>query len=137
LNKLDLSYLAGLIDGEGTITFCVQGPKPYHMSIKVSISNTSLPLLQKVKEITKTGHIGSNYIKEKPRYKQGHNWTLNGRKAQKFLKKIVSFLKLKGPQAELALQISLNYQYSEVTKEEKRLRLKLLPLMRKLNKRGI
>lgn len=136
LTNLEASYIAGLIDGEGTITFCVQGPEEYHYSVKLSISNTSFKLLQWVKESTGVGNIyETSYIK--PRHKQGHNWILNGKKAQDFIGKIIDYLILKKPQAKLARSINLSsYQFSGVPVKERNKRLMYLSMMRKLNKRG-
>ena len=58
LNKPDAAYIAGLIDGEGTVTL-VRKHKNEYRQLCVSISSTEIALLRFVKYSTNVGKITS------------------------------------------------------------------------------
>ncbi|MFN4218196.1 MAG: LAGLIDADG family homing endonuclease [Candidatus Bipolaricaulia bacterium] len=66
LTAAESAYLAGLIDGEGTITLA-RKYKGAHRHLLVSISNTERPVLEWVQRV-----IGAGRITTKRIYKSGH-----------------------------------------------------------------
>ncbi|MFH1726221.1 MAG: LAGLIDADG family homing endonuclease [Elusimicrobiota bacterium] len=101
--ETDKAYLAGLIDGEGTITLTRhhrnQFPQP-----RVSISNNSLELLEWVRERLGCGNI----IRRSPR-KEHHGksyvWQVQlAGSALKVLREIRPYLVLKRRHADLLLE---------------------------------
>ena len=103
------AYIAGLVDGEGTITLCAEhrGDK---REIVLSISNTDRALLEFVRDTVGAGHITS-----KRTYSERHTpsfaYKVTNRQALDVLSQIVDRLKTyRGKRAALALE-----QYLAVT----------------------
>lgn len=112
MNKLtprEAAYLAGLIDGEGTITIHRRRPLPsnqfrlYYRPV-VIIINTDLPLLEHVKKICGTGWVGISMHGHGER-KTCYNFQL-GRRSEIYwlLTQILDDLFLKKEQGELLLE---------------------------------
>ena len=103
-------WLAGLIDGEGTIT--VERRKrdnKYNYQPQIIINNTSLELLNKIKEVVGCGTI----LKHSPSYTKKHpNWNPVWRLEIKgsfavytLLKQIYPYLIVKRRHAEIVMKI--------------------------------
>jgi intein/homing endonuclease len=109
LTETEKAYLAGLIDGEGTITLTIsnkgQMPQP-----QLSISNTNLGVLEWVKQKLGCGSI----IKKNPRkpnHKVSYAWQINrAGKVMFVLSEIKDYLIIKKSQALLILD-----EYKKVT----------------------
>ena len=56
LSPIDAGYLAGLIDGEGTITLSRRNLNK-HRALVITVSNTEMSILKYVQEITGVGKI--------------------------------------------------------------------------------
>lgn len=99
----DAAYLAGLIDGEGTITL-TRRQKEAERSIVITIANTERILVEHPLILTGVGRISSKRI-----FKEGHSpswvYQVSGRQALEVIRQIAPFLKsYKRNRAELALQ---------------------------------
>jgi hypothetical protein len=101
------SYVAGIIDGEGTIYINKRKPNPrrkqYSLgyNLFVSIHNSSKPLL----EWTKLMYGGSMYANApSSTNKLMWMWVVSNKNAYLFLTKIFSYLLIKERQAALAIQ---------------------------------
>ena len=97
------AYVAGIIDGEGSISmFRISSKdKPrYAMRVVVGITDPWLPQFLKMR------FGGSVWLAKRnnPKHKDCWFWQLSAKKAAPFLLSIVPYLCLKRPQAELALQ---------------------------------
>ena len=85
------AYVAGLVDGEGTITLTAQhrGEK---RRLVVAISNTDRSLLEFVRQI-----VGAGRITAKRTYKEYHSpsfaYTVSNRQALDLVTQIASYLK--------------------------------------------
>src|SRR3972149_2415576 len=82
-------YLAGFFDGEGTVElrFVLHKKKGYFSQIRVSISNTNLEILEKIKEIY-GGYI-LNRGKRTPNRRNIYVWQAASRVAANFLENIL------------------------------------------------
>ena len=105
---IDINYLAGFFDGEGTVIIQRgfnrrrSGTYPYYQ-LRVGISSTHCTILLEVQEQF-GGKVGTN--KPNPNQtKPSHYWWASGQTARDFLMKITPHLREKRPQAELALQL--------------------------------
>lgn len=104
MKKTDLAYVAGIIDGEGWISIknrqIKNGNRNY--ALKVGLGNTNEWLVNWLK----FSFGGSVCIKKKwlTNQKQQWVWDLSTKQASEFLKMILPYLKLKKPQAELAIK---------------------------------
>lgn len=104
MQKTDLAYMAGIVDGEGTITG-YYWPKKHHFMTECVVINTHLPLMLWIK-----GKFGGviNTVKRKntPKgRKLVYCWRLPSAKRIYFIKSILPFLKEKRPRAELVIKL--------------------------------
>jgi hypothetical protein len=93
---MQLAYLAGLIDGEGSIGFA---RTRHHWHPRIIIANTSLELLEEVQRCF-GGNI-SAVTRSKPSWKAAYNWRLANSRCVVLLAKLSRYLRLKEPQAQL------------------------------------
>ncbi len=98
MKKTDLAYTAGIIDGEG----CIGIQKTtYANAIYVAVVNTNEWLIRWLRFC-----YGGNIRIEKsrgPNNKPQFRWAIHTKQAGEFLKLVSPYLRLKRPQAELAL----------------------------------
>jgi LAGLIDADG-like domain len=95
-------YLAGLIDGEGTITL-TRVHRNESRRLVVSISNNDLELLQYVMAAVGVGHITGKRIYS-PRHAPSFTYQVSSRQALELLRQTAPFLRsYKARRARLAL----------------------------------
>jgi len=97
----DLSYLAGMFDGEGCISIS-HGAKSWNLSCYVTMAGEYIPRLFQF-------HFGGSihHRKHNPAKMQWHDyykWHIAANKAATFLEELLPYLRLKRPQAELAIK---------------------------------
>lgn len=137
MNKTEKAYIAGFIDGEGTITLLKkhrnETPSPH-----VTISNCNLAILKWIRH-----KVGRGEIQKKKRFKNHHSAAfelrIRGNHALEFLEKIGHYLQIKRRQADLLIrQYKLvtvrNGRYSPVLLAKK---MKLVGTIKRLNQRPI
>jgi hypothetical protein len=123
VNRLDLptaAYLAGLVDGEGTVTL-TRVHRNENRRLVVCIANNDLSLLNYVRDA-----VGAGKITGKRSYSARHspsfNYQIANRQALELLRQIVIFMRTyKTARAQLALQNYLrltprNGRYSAETR---------------------
>jgi hypothetical protein len=103
LRPEEAAYLAGVIDGEGTISL-TRKHRGEHRQLMVSISNTEQPLLRYVKKI-----IGAGRITNKRTYQANHTpsvtYAISNRQALDVLEQVRPYLKTyKAKRAQLILR---------------------------------
>ena len=103
LSPTDTAYIAGLIDGEGTVTLCRKHRNENHQ-LAISISNTEIEMLNYVHDA-----IGAGKITHKRTTKQHHTpsycYAIYNRQALALLKQVLPFLKTyKRKRAQLILE---------------------------------
>ena len=113
MKKTDLAYLASIMDGEGCILIRKQKYKGMHFGfyyqLVISISNTNEWLVNWVK-FTFGGTI---YAHRKPfGYKTVYQWSARANKAKILLEAIFPYLRIKRPQAEVALLFQSTRQHN-------------------------
>ena len=105
MKKTDLAYIAGLFDGEGSIglnktkNYNGTGSVYYRLLVQVCMVEEYIPQWLHLN----FGGSLSKRIMVKPRRNITH-WQIANRKAAEFLKVILPYLKIKKPQAEVALE---------------------------------
>ena len=109
MKKTDLAYVAGIIDGEGSISIlrCDNESNKQYKSFKlrVIVTNTNEWLIQWL-VFAFGGSIGCR--PGKASHQPYFSWTLYGSQGAKFLQLILPYLKLKRPQAEIAITFQQN-----------------------------
>ncbi len=105
LSATDAAYIAGLLDGEGTVTLTRKHRNENHQ-LALSISNTDLPLLRYVYETVGAGKITAKRttrINHTPSY----TYAIYNRQALALLKQLFPYLKTY--KAKRASMILANY----------------------------
>lgn len=100
LDPSDAAYLAGLIDGEGSIMLTNRATHSVH--IRLSISNTHMPVLEWTAATTNVGAI-YRHREADELHKASYSWRCHGDGAESVIRQVEPFLHIKGPQARLAL----------------------------------
>jgi len=145
MKETDLAYSAGIIDGEGNIGIYANTGKHGFPAFKmrVRVNNTDEWLIHWLKE-NFGGSVGM--VDRGPKYNRNWKpswwWTISCRKAMLFLEMIFPYLRLKKPQAELAIKFQKaksrergrNRSYSE--REIALIEAEKI-LMMSMNKRGL
>lgn len=139
---VELAYMAGMVDGEGSITIgsrnSKQNESEYLVShTRVAVYNCHLGVLEWIKE-----RFGG-YICEAPRdlsrRKKAYSWTVGHRGAALVLDMILPFLIIKQQQARLLLEFSgtrKRYGAKRVPQDILIRRVEIAGELRALNKRG-
>lgn len=101
MKKLDLAYMAGFFDGEGSISLYLDA-RQYRIS--VSMSNTNEWVVQWF-------HLnfgGSLYLEPKhiknPNHRDAWRWQLIGKRSMPFLELLFPYLRLKREQAKIVME---------------------------------
>lgn len=104
LRQEELAWLAGIIDGEGTIGACFEKPKGYnstYLLLYVRVSNTKKEIVEECKRISQVGNI--QFVKVKnPNYNDWYVWTAKCHNAVKILKELEPYILTKQRHIELA-----------------------------------
>lgn len=106
LTEAQAGYIAGLIDGEGTITVYTrrgEGRKSHEMTVKVTVANTRLEMLYWLIGTTGNGYISK--ASENGIHKTLYTWMLCPEQIRVLLPLILPYLVIKRRQAELVLRI--------------------------------
>lgn len=102
LNPTDAAYIAGLIDGEGTVTLS-RRHRNENRHLVISISNTERRLLEYVLDTVGAGKITCKKI-SRPHHTASYTYTLSNRQGLTLLRQVLPFLKTyKAKRAELIL----------------------------------
>ena len=99
-NKLELSYLAGLFDGEGSIQIAhvhkSHSPGPGQHELRVQIGSTNQSIIEWVKLFIQSGSIQRKMTAGYPLHRKPMwYWHLASQTAEDFLKLIYPFSKMK------------------------------------------
>ncbi len=102
LNAIDAAYLAGLIDGEGTVGLYYRSG--HGVALHLSIANTFRPVLEWVRQTTGVGCVAMRRSPSKSeRHKTGGVWKCTAVAAETILTAVRPSLIIKAVQADLAL----------------------------------
>lgn len=138
MKRVDLSYAAGIFDGEGCI--CLRKVKKHTITLDVTVVNTNEWLLQWLKFAFGGKVYSMDYDARKSKnWKPCWKWTLTSNKALEFLEMLCPYLRLKKPQAELAItfQKARRGKGYALTEKERAVAEAQRILMGKFNKRGV
>lgn len=100
ITQMEMSYLAGIFDGEGCITIN-QNQKGYKLECLLVTAGSYIPNLF---QFTFGGSLRKRKQNTDKRWHDYYRWQISSRQALSFLKVITPYLRLKKPQAELAIK---------------------------------
>jgi len=132
-----LIYLAGIIDGEGTIGIIKNDVSFY---LVLEIGNTDKVLIGWLEDNFGGGVCLDKRSNKNPKHKDLYLWRHTGKKALSLLEEVEEYLLLKKPQAKIGIEFS--YKCPQGTRGRKKLpylnhqQNKYWGLMRDLNKKG-
>lgn len=132
LTSEDAAYLAGLIDGEGSVMLVMSRES---VALRVSVSNTNLQILDWSVKATKIGGIYKHQRKN-AKHKTGWSWRTHSEGAETLLRQLLPFLKIKKKQAEMGVQFQERLRTPSL-KIEKSWQLEWMAKMKEMNRRGI
>lgn len=142
ISETDKAYIAGLLDGEGSIGMFICNQKQlltptYYL--QVSITNTHKGVLVWLTALLGVGRL-SEKLHGNKRWKRSYNWRLSGFAAGKFLECVYPYLRIKRLQAEIGIKYTPTLQkYTQrhrLTLQERHQREQLYREMKRLNLKG-
>jgi signal recognition particle subunit SEC65 len=121
INMISIDYIAGIIDGEGSIGIRKN-------RIRVVISNTNIEMLNKIKEYLGFGNV-KDYDKRNPKWnREGRFITRNNNEAKILLSAINGKLIIKQNKCTEGLKILENYEKFLIEKEH--IKIKALEMLK-------
>ena len=109
LTELEKAYIAGLFDGEGSISICKFRTKNKnyvcpHYILLITCTNTFKPIIEWLDTVL----VGSKQVRKrewgKENWKTSYAWMASAKKALEVLKIIFPYLKIKKEQSKLAIE---------------------------------
>jgi hypothetical protein len=108
LTIADLAWTAGIIDGEGSIFVMKQKredrDRDTNYILRVSVQSTDPHMTSELKAMFPDGAEFSVAVDKRENNSNTMKWQVSGRRAAKFLKEILPFMRVKHKQAELAVE---------------------------------
>jgi hypothetical protein len=104
-----LGYLAGFLDGEGTIGISSAFAKgrsrnPSHFP-HVMIANADRAVMEWIRDTVGGSLDVPRPSTHKPHWRPSYRWRLHGRNAETFIDALLPYLRVKRPQAEVVLRL--------------------------------
>ena len=135
MRDTDVAYLAGLIDGEGTISCSITKTSRGFLALhkQLSIFNTNISLISWI-----TNRFGGvvHSRKRKEEWKQEHQVKWSAEDAVTILGLVLPYLVIKSEQAEIFIALHNTKSIQGVSLETQVYRQKLVDRLQELNKRG-
>jgi len=134
LKEVEKAYVAGIVDGEGTVTLMKhhrnETPTP-----SVSVANNNLELLKWLKSLN--GGTITNKKKRLPHHHKSYAWYVRQDRALRFLNEIKQYLIIKRKQAELITSTykKVTHRAGKYAPQMLRKKSQLVAKIRKLNQR--
>jgi len=115
MTEIDLAWVAGIIDGEGSIFVMRQQRKDRDRSVnyilRVSVQSTDPYMATELKKLFPEGAVFGVQRDKRPECSDTLKWQLNCTKSLDFLKQIRPYLRVKHEQADIAIE------FQETTKK--------------------
>lgn len=135
MNEIEKAYVAGIIDGEGTVTLAKHKSNALP-SPEISIANNDIKLLLWVQNKVNGGVI-VNKKKRKQHHHDSYTWTIRYDKAMRLLDDIRDYLIVKKQHADLILKEykSVTHRTGKYSPEMLKRKIQLVADIRGLNQR--
>lgn len=108
LTVAEAAYLAGLIDGEGTLSVgkekCKTNATGYRYTMRFSIAQANLPYLERIREMIGNGTVRVQDMRKQPsNHRPVYSLFFHRHQARWILPQVMPYLKLKGRHAEVVM----------------------------------
>ena len=132
LEEVEKAYLAGIVDGEGTVTLTRHHKNETHTP-RVCVANNNLELLNWIK--LKWGGVIVSKKKYKIHHRDSYVWYVAQDRAIRFLNEIKQYLIIKKPHADLITSEykSVTHRAGKYTPRMLKKKMRLVAKIRKLN----
>lgn len=108
MQETDKAWAAGIVDGEGSIFVMKQKRKDRERDtnylLRVSVQSTDPFMTAELKALWPDGAEFGVHRDNRPECSDTMKWQLNGKKAAVFLQTIRPYMRVKGSQADLAIE---------------------------------
>lgn len=137
----ELAYIAGIIDGEGTISVGIRNPNPKmrelrpQLVLQVAVVMTDESIISWLKQVTGIGNLYKQ-IKTNPKHKNIFHWRPSIKDSAKLLIQILPYLIVKKRQAELFIELVSIRSISTRNTVNRERQFEIVSEIQKLNKRG-
>lgn len=135
LSEVDKSYLAGIMDGEGTITVW-KSDRYDHRVLCVAVVMTKRHAVDMLH--VEYGGCLKLYASKKPEWADKWRWQVKSRKAQRVLEELLPYLRVKRTQALLGVALASSFTHigGRCTPEQRELQRSLHEQIQVLNRTG-
>lgn len=130
LSLADAAYLAGMMDGEGSIMLFERDKS---ISLRVSCANTFKPVLDWIQQTTGVGSVRGGTPEKPDKHKRGFQWQTHSNLALVVLEGIMPHLKIKKEQARIAIEVQKRNMAKTIDREWG---LEMCAKVKELNRRG-
>lgn len=112
LTITDLAWTAGIIDGEGSIFVMQQRrddrERDINYILRVAVQSTDPYMTKELQRMFPEGAEFAVRKDKRPECSDTMKWQLNGKRASRFLKEVLPFMRVKHDQAKLAIEFQEN-----------------------------
>ena len=99
MRDVDIAYLAGFVDGDGGMNICLHMGRYHRLQLEAATTEKTVP------EWIHSKYGGTlNHRVRTGKYKDVFRWIVHSKQAEKVLRDILPFLRIRKRQAELALE---------------------------------
>lgn len=137
-DALTCAWVAGMFEGEGTVTINSGGRRPY-TRIVVSVTSTDHDMIDVLQQYWPASRITSRTPQNSPHARIAWTWSLSSYRASVFLQDILSFIRTKRVRAKMELALEAHAakrRGGHKSEEYHATQEAFLARMRVLNKRG-
>jgi hypothetical protein len=103
VDEIELAYMAGIIDGEGSIFLANESNVKKSFVLRVSVSSTDRILIDWINDRFDGNTCVGSKNKHKPNYSTAYHWRTTGPRAAKLLEALRNFLVIKKAKADFAI----------------------------------
>ena len=132
LSERDAAYLAGIVDGEGSVMLFQRSKDS--ISSRVCVVNTNKDICYWILKKTGVGYVGARYDGDEKR-KKVWTWLTGGHNASKVLVQINPYMIIKRKQANMAIDFQ-DRLMNPALKYDKEWQIKAKERMHNMNKKG-
>ena len=127
LAPTDAAYIAGLIDGEGSLILYLHRRT---VTPRVTVGMTDRPLLEWLESTTECGTISCQLPRDPLKHKIAYQWKPGIKDLGYFLEQLRPYLRLKAPQADILIEFLQRKGESPTREWQEEQRLRMVALNR-------
>ncbi len=135
---MDIRYLAGLFDGEGSINVQWAKKNAKVLTLRMTVSSTDKTIIEEITD--RYGGTFSSQGKPKKGHRQAYRWMLYGWNAVALLDRLYKYLRIKKKVCKEALRWQNlkrgHCRQKPISEYEYKRRVKLFTKVKELNRRG-